>query len=137
MKNSVAPPPPHSCTLPITAPLATLLLLLVLDDVEWHAVVEEKRPKCSMDFSLIACLQVAQPLLTEAQSLPFDAAAGLHGAVKKACFCCCWLLLHRNEPIFHTLSKPAAVPALQVCLAGIGGVGGAEERVAALAVTGR
>jgi len=74
--------------------------------------VEEKRPKCSMDFSLIACLQVVQPLLTEAQGLPFVAAAGLHGAAARACFCCCWLLLYRNEPIFHTLPIPAAVPAL-------------------------
>jgi len=87
-----------------------------------------------MDFSLIACLQVVLPLLTEAQGLPFVAAAGLHGDAARACFCCCWLLLHRNEPIFHTLPIPAAVPALQVYLAGIGGVGGAEECVAALAL---
>ena len=100
MKNSVAPPPPHSCTLPITGPLTTLLLMLVLDDVEWHAYIGERRPKCSMDFSLIACLQVVQPLLTEAQGLPFVAAAGLHGAAARACFCCCWLLLHRNDPLF-------------------------------------
>ena len=79
--NLVAPPPLHSCTLPITGPLTTLQLLLVLDDVEWHAVGKKKRPKCSMDFSLIACLQVIQPLLTEAQGLPFVAAAGLHGAL--------------------------------------------------------
>ena len=94
------PLPPPSCTLPNTGPSTTLLLLLVLDDVEWHAVVEEKRPNCSMDFSLIACLQVIQPLLTKAQGLPFVAAAGLHGAAARACFCCCCLLLHRNEPIF-------------------------------------
>ena len=85
-----------------------------------------------MDFSLIACLQVVLPLLTEAQGLPFVAAAGLHGDAARACFCCCWLLLHRNEPIFHTLPIPAAVPALQVCLAGIGGFAGAEGRVAVL-----
>ena len=84
---------------------------------------------------LLACLQVVQPLLTEPQGLhTVVAAAGLHGAAARACFCCCWLLLHRNEPIFHTLPVPAAVPALQVCLAGIGGVGGAEECVAALAL---
>ena len=80
-KNPVAPPPPYSCTLPITGPSTTLLLLLVLDDVECHAVVEEKMSKCLMDFSVIACLQVVQPLLTEAQGLPFVAAAGLHGAL--------------------------------------------------------
>jgi len=45
MKNAVAPTPPHSCTLPVTGPLTTLLLLLlVLDDVEWHAVVKKKGP---------------------------------------------------------------------------------------------
>jgi hypothetical protein len=97
-------------------------------------LLKEKRSKCSMDFSLIACLQVVQPLLTEAQGLPFVAAAGLHGAAARACFCCCWLLLHRNEPILHNLPVPAAIPALQVCLAGIGGVRGAEERVAVLAM---
>ena len=80
--------PPHSCTLN-TGQLTTLLLKLVLNDMEWHAVVEEKRPKFSIDFSLIACLQVFQPLLTEAQGLPFVAAAGLHGAAARACFCCC------------------------------------------------
>ena len=85
-----------------------------------------------MDFYFIACLQVVQPLLAEAQGLPLSAAAGLHGAAARACFCCCWLLLHRNETIFHTL--PAVVPALQVCLAGIGGVGGAEQSVAVLAL---
>ena len=75
------PLPPPSCTLPNTGPSTTLLLLLVLDDVECHAVVEEKMSKCLMDFSVIACLQVVQPLLTEAQGLPFVAAAGLHGAL--------------------------------------------------------
>jgi hypothetical protein len=59
-----------------------------------------------MDFSLNACPQVVQPLLDEAQGLPFVAAAGLHGAAARACFCCCWLLLQRNEPIFHTLLYP-------------------------------
>ena len=53
---------------------------------------------------LLACLQVVQPLLTEPQGLhTVVAAAGLHGAAARACFCCCWLLLHRNEPIIHTL----------------------------------
>jgi hypothetical protein len=33
---------------------------------------------------------------------------------------------------FFTPSIPAAVPALQVCLAGIGGFAGAEGRVAVL-----
>jgi len=43
-------------------------------------------------------------------------------------------ILHRNEPISHTLPVPAAVPALQVCLAGIGRVGGAKECVTAFAL---
>ena len=42
-----------------------------------------------MDFSLIACLQVVLPLLTEAQGLPFVAAPELHGAAARGCFCCC------------------------------------------------
>jgi hypothetical protein len=44
IRHLIAPPPPHSCALPTTGPLTKLLLLLVLDDVEWHAVVEEKGP---------------------------------------------------------------------------------------------
>jgi len=59
-KNPVAPPPPHSCTLPITGPLSTLLLLLlllllVLDDVEWHAVVEGKKAQV-LNRLLLDCL---------------------------------------------------------------------------------
>jgi hypothetical protein len=59
-KNPVAPPPPHSCTLPITGPSTTLLLLLVLGDVEWHAVVEEKKAQV-LNGLLLYCLPSSRP----------------------------------------------------------------------------
>ena len=59
-KNSVAPPPQHSCTLPISGPFTTLLLLLVLDDVEWHAAVKGKKVQV-LNGLLLDCLPSSRP----------------------------------------------------------------------------
>ena len=77
-----------------------------------------------MDFSLIACLQIVQLLLTEPQGLPFVAAAGLHGDAARACFCCCWLLLHRNEPNLHTLLYPLQFLLIKCVLQALEGLEG-------------
>ena len=59
-KNSVAPPPPTQLHTAYYWPITMLLLLLVLDNVEWYAVVEEKKAQMPNGL-LLDCLPLSHP----------------------------------------------------------------------------